>query len=284
MRQLEQLQWWASYFYQRMVRTGLKPNKACENRVGDQSILNFYYRSRWTSLPPAIRVRPASLWLNEQHWLAHNNASVASPAAHPTSPLARQSGSGGGGSGGGSAADAARSKRQSIGVTPALLHFLAEPKPWLLPHGTIHPLRMLWSRVCGVSEPHAAGEQRVQSHQQARDPPPPAPPAQSATGGGQGRRAANDELADWAKAMPPALEGKEGVECWRPCNMTLAGRYCDFCGSGWLCCRKDHPSPSDVCREPLNVLRSRFVRMPPPRGWVCVNPARRQPCQDISAI
>ena len=247
----------------------LSPVQACENRVGDQSILNYYYARRWAVLPSWLRVRPAGLWLNELRLggtgAAGGMADVE--ASRSSSPVSSPVGS-------------PAEKLATTRPPPALLHFLSEPKPWFdsdrsSAHSQ-HELRALWAHRCPEVAHYQAGVAATAGH--AHGARAPAPAAQAA--------ASQGHTEEWMKAVPPALHGKEGQPCDEPCNTTTAGKPCDaFCGAGWLCCRRDYPSPGDACRKPLSELRALFVRLAPPRGWICVNPSRPPPaCLDARVV
>ena len=230
---LAALQRLAATWARRMVTLGgkWKPPKACERRVGDQSILNFFYRASgragrlgWAPLPAWVRVRPASLWANEQALAAGSHAGASTP------------------------------QKRSDPEPPAVLHFLAEPKPWAMrsngTSGQDAQALALWTRSCGVLGSHA-----------------PEPPT------------AHQEDPGAASQAAPS-RGKEGQPCGDQCVDTTApagGPCAHHCGTGWLCCRKDFPSLNNTCSQALSLFRARFKQPDLPRGWLCVDPSVRPP-------
>lgn len=94
---LRELQGQASTWYQRM-KTGWKPNKACESRVGDQTLL-FHAHLRHPPTPLPARFNVAAHRLQHEQQQGAAGATSSMPAA-------------------------------------SVLHYLGEPKPWAFPAGT----------------------------------------------------------------------------------------------------------------------------------------------------
>ena len=94
------------------------PPKACEVRVSDQSLLNFFFRYTWHSLPSELNWSPAH---------SGGRRAIQDHAAH----FGRASAADGITTRIGAPLSWAEARNRS-GRKPVVLHFTAEPKPWQL--------------------------------------------------------------------------------------------------------------------------------------------------------